>query len=65
MSRSDVLRRSSWRVASANTNRSTRGGTVSQSTTLQPKQMDAQTAKCAAHLHGRQQQMGCKKSPYK
>lgn len=41
VSRSDVLRRQSWRASQADTSRSTRGGAVSTATVYQAPQLDA------------------------
>ena len=43
ITRTDVLRGQSWRMAQADTSRSTRGGTVSTSNVYQDPQADAQT----------------------
>lgn len=45
ISRSDVLRGSSWRMSQADNSRSTRGGTVSSSNVYQEQQLDQQTQK--------------------
>jgi hypothetical protein len=46
ITRSDILRGQSWRMANADSTRSTRGGAVGASTTYQKKQLDVQSTRC-------------------
>ena len=47
MSRSDVLRGSSWALSTADNSRSTRGGNVQSGTVFQHRRLDSRAEKCA------------------
>ena len=47
MTRSDVLRGSSWALSAADTSRSTRGGSVQSGVVFQHRRLDSRMEKCA------------------
>lgn len=46
MTRSDVLRGASWALSSADTSRSSRGGSVQSGVVFQHRRLDSRTEKC-------------------